>query len=128
MRFLGVAAMLCVVTVPALAQEDVQLDVKGLTGDYYMAPAIDSEDPKAPADHINFRITGDAAKSMWDAMKVKTTPDECIGRMSRWVKSLVCYGPPSPESGGALAADDSPYECYMGVDLKKGSLALGHDC
>ena len=58
----------------------------------------------------------------------ETKPDECVGRMARWVKSLVCYGPPSPESGGALAPDDSPYECYMGVDLKNGSLALGNDC
>jgi hypothetical protein len=128
MRFWGIAAMLCVASGPALAQEDVKLDVKPLTGDYFMAPAIDSDDPKAPADHINLRITGDAAKSMWDAMKVETRPDECIGRMSRWVESLVCYGPPSPESGGALAPDDSPYECYMGVDLKSGALALGHDC
>jgi hypothetical protein len=90
-----------------------------------MAPAMDSDNPKAPADHINFRITGDAAKSMWDALKVKTVPDECIGRMSRWVQGLVCYG---PATSGALAPDDSPYECYMGVDLKSGSLALGNDC
>lgn len=129
MRFwMASGAMLCATVVSAAAQEDVKLDVKPLTGDYFMAPPIDSDDPKAPADHINFRITGDAAKSMWDAMKVETTPDECIGRMARWAQSLVCYGPPSPESGGALAPDDSPYECYMGVDLKSGALALGNDC
>ena len=128
MRFLVMLAALCAASVPALAQEDVNPDVKPLTGDYYMAPPIDSEDPKAPADNINFRITGDAAKSMWDAMKVETKPDECVGRMSRWVQSLVCYGPATSESGGALRPDDSPYECYMGVDLKSGSLALGNDC
>jgi hypothetical protein len=127
MRFVVMAgAMLVGAVVPALAQEDVNPEVKPLTGDYYMAPPIDSEDPKAPADHVNFRITGNAAKSMWDAMKVETKPDECVGRMSRWVQSLVCYGPAT--SGGALAPDDSPYECYMGVDLKSGSLALGNDC
>jgi hypothetical protein len=128
MRFLAVAAALCAASVPALAQDDAKLDVKPLTGDYFMAPAMDTDNPKAPADHINFRITGDAAKSMWDAMKVKTVPDECIGRMSRWVEGLVCYGPASPESGGKLAPGDSPYECFMGVDLKSGALALGNDC
>ncbi len=39
--------------VPALAQDDVKLDVKPLTGDYYMGPPIDAEDPNAPKDHIN---------------------------------------------------------------------------
>jgi hypothetical protein len=124
MRFWMIAG-LCAAAVPALAQEDVKPDVKPLTGDYYMSPAIDSEDPKAPADHINFTITGDAAKSMWDAMKAKATPDECIGRMAKWVDGLVCYG---PATSGTLAPTDSPYECYMGVDLKSGALALGNDC
>jgi hypothetical protein len=128
MRFWVMAGLLCAASLPALAQDDVKLDVKPLTGDYFMAPAIDADDPKAPADHINFTITGDAAKSMWDAMKVKTMPDECVGRMAKWVQGLVCYGPASPESGGALAPGDSPYECYMGVDLKSGTLALGNDC
>ena len=101
MRFVVIAgAMLCAAIVPALAQEEGQIEEKPLTGSYYMAPALDAEDPKAPADHINFSIKGDAAKSMWDAMKVKAMPDECIGRMSKWVESVVCYGPPSPESGG----------------------------
>ena len=111
--------------VPALAQEDVKLDVKPLTGTFYMAAPIDAEDPKAPADNIYFTVTGDAAKSMWDAMKVETTPDECVGRMARWVQSLVCYG---PATSGALAPGDSPYECYMGVNLKTASIELSNDC
>jgi hypothetical protein len=125
MRFVVMAGLICAAGIPALAQDDVKLDVKPLTGDYYMAPAIDAEDPKAPADHINFTITGAAAKSMWDAMKAKATPDECIGRMAKWVDGLVCYG---PATSGTLAPTDSPYECYMGVDLKSGALALGNDC
>jgi hypothetical protein len=127
MRLL-VMAGLCAAAIPALAQEDVKLDVKPLTGTYYMAPPIDSDDPKAPADHINFSITGDAAKAMWDAMKVETQPDECIGRMAKWVQSLVCYGPPSPQSGGALAPTDSPYECFMGVNMKTAAIELSEDC
>ena len=125
MRLRVIAAVLAAATVPALAQEDVKLDVKPIAGTYYMAPAMDAEDPKAPADHINFAFSGATAKSMWDAMKVKTTPDECVGRMAKWVESLVCYG---PATSGSLAADDSPFECYMGVDLKSGALALGNDC
>ena len=126
MRLFVMAGLLCAAVVPALAQDQVQ--EKPLTGSWYMSPALDAEDPKAPADHINFSITGDAAKAMWDAMKVKTQPDECVGRMSKWVDGLVCYGPPNPDSGGGLQPGDSPFECYMGVDLKSGALALGNDC
>ena len=93
-----------------------------------MGPAMDADDPNAPKDHIYMTLTGDVAKSMWDAIPAKIEPDECIGRMVKWSKSLACYGPPSPESGGALAPEDSPYECYMGIDLKSGDLYLGHDC
>jgi hypothetical protein len=126
MRFWRVAALLCAASVPALAQEDGQIVEKPITGTYYVGPAMDAEDPKAPKDHIYMTLTGDVAKSMWDAIPGETKPDECIGRMVKWSQSLACYGPPSP--GGALAPDDSPYECYMGVDLKAGSLYLGQDC
>ena len=128
MQFWGIAAALCAASVPALAQEDGQIVEKPITGTYYVGPAMDAEDPKAPKDHIYMTLTGDVAKSMWDAIPGETKPDECIGRMVKWSQSLACYGPPSPESGGALAPDDSPYECYLGVDLKAGSLYLGHDC
>jgi hypothetical protein len=127
-RFWIVAgALACGLISPALAQEDTQVENKPLTGSYYMAPPIDAADPKAPADHIVMTITGDAAKAMWDAMKADITPDECVGRMSRWVQSLVCYGA-STEASQPLAPDQSPYECYLGVDLKTGALDLGQDC
>ena len=128
MRLWSVAALLCAASVPALAQEDGQIVEKPITGTYYVGPAMDAEDPKAPKDHIYMTLTGDVAKSMWDAIPGESKPDECIGRMVKWTKSLACYGPPSPESGGALAPDDSPYECYLGVDLPNGALYLGHDC
>lgn len=127
MRVLAMAGLtLCWATVPALAQDDGDPS-KPLSGSYYMGPAIDAEDPNAPADHLYLTLTGDAAKSMWDAMKVETTPDECVGRMARWVQSMVCYGPASPQSG-QLAPGDSPYECYLGINMKTAALELGGDC
>jgi hypothetical protein len=128
MRFWVFAVLLGTASVPALAQEDVQLDIKPVTGSYYMGPAMDSDDPNAPKDHIYMTLTGDVAKSMWDAIAGEPQPDECVGRMVKWSNSLACYGPPSPQSGGAPAPDDSAFECYMGVDLKAGALYLGNDC
>jgi hypothetical protein len=119
-----ILAFACVAIAPALAQDDPS---KPLTGSFYMAPSVDAEDPKAPADHIVLSITGDAAKSMWDAMKVKTEPDECIGRMARQVQGMVCYGP-GTTMAGPLGADDSPFMCIFGIDMKNASVAVGQDC
>ena len=139
-RYLIAALVLACSTVsPALAKDDTQtpgqnpgqtqdqVQTKPLTGNYYMAPALNAEDPNAPNDHIFMTITGDAAKAMWDAMKVDTTPDECVGRMSRFIDNLVCYGP-STQASQPLGPDESPYECYLGVNLKTGQLEVGQDC
>jgi hypothetical protein len=111
----------------AAAQDEAEVQLKPLTGSYYMAPTTDAENPNAPDDHIYMTVTGDAAKAMWDAMKVDTTPDECLGRMARWVQSLVCYGP-ATQMSDPLGPDDSPYECYLGVNLKTARLETGQDC
>src|SRR3954465_4968839 len=128
MRFFLTVAAICAASIPALAQEDLKLDVKPLTGEYFMAPPIDSDDPKAPADPIDLTITGAAAKAMWDAMSVAPTPDECVGRMAKWVQSMVCYGPATSDSGGALATGDSPFECTVGINMKTASIELSEDC
>jgi len=129
MRSLAMAGVVLLgAIVPALAQDEGSSpEVKPLTGDFYMAPPIDAEDPKAPADHIVMTITGDAAKSMWDTIKAKPQSDECVGRMAKWVGSMVCYGP-GTEMSGALPAGDSPFMCIVGINLKNASVELGEDC
>lgn len=123
----GAMLIVCGFIGTAVAQDAAEVQPKPLTGSYYMAPPMDAEDPNAPDDHIYMTVTGDAAKAMWDAMKVDTTPDECIGRMARQVQSLVCYGAATPMSG-SLGPNDSPYECYLGLNLKTAQLEIGEDC
>ncbi|HVO04377.1 MAG TPA: hypothetical protein VMT54_19430 [Candidatus Cybelea sp.] len=130
MRRMMLAVAMLGSAMPAFAQDQTapaeQAQEKPLTGSFYMAPPMESDDPKAPNDHIFLTITGDAAKSMWDAMKAKVTPDECIGRMSKWVNDLICYGP--AVAGTSLAPTDSPFECYLGINLKTATLEVGQDC
>jgi hypothetical protein len=123
----GVMLLGCGCIGSAAAQDEAEVQLKPLTGSYYMAPPIDAEDANAPVDHIYMTVTGNAAKAMWDAMKVDTTPDECIGRMARQVESLVCYGP-GTQMAGPLGPNDSPYECYLGLNLKTAQLEIGQDC
>jgi hypothetical protein len=110
-------------TLPAYAQEQPAVDLKPLTGTFYVGPAMDSEGG-APADHFYATLTGDAAKAMYEAMNVKTTPDECVGRIAKWVEGLVCYGA-ATDNG---PPPESPYECYFGIDLKSAALEAGADC
>ena len=128
MRVLATAGFaFCAAIAPALAQDAGEPEIQPLAGTYYMAPAPDAEDPQAPADHIYLTITGDAAKSMWDTMTDEATPDECFGRMAKWAEHLVCYGP-GTEMSGPLQPEDSPFECYLGINLKSGSLESSGDC
>jgi len=125
-RAMILAAVLCVFgqgSLPASAQDQPALDIKPLSGTFYLGPALDSEGG-APADHFYATLTGDAAKAMYEAMNVKTTPDECVGRMSKWVEGLVCYGAPTDNG----APPESPYECYFGINLKSAALEAGSDC
>ena len=124
--FAGWVLVFSLGVMPAAAQEEAPVDLKPLAGNYYLGPAVDAEDG-APADTFYATVTGDAAKAMWDAIKAKPTPDECVGRMAKWASSLVCYGP-GTEMSGPLGPDESPFDCNFGIDLKKGSLSLGGDC
>ena len=126
-RIAAVALGLIGLAVPALAQ-DASVDIKPLTGTYYMGPALDAEDAKAPADHVYMTVTGDAAKAMYQAMQAEPTPDECVGRMAKWVQGLVCYGAPTDNSSTGGAPPDSPFECYLGINLKSAALEPGQDC
>jgi hypothetical protein len=104
----------------ALAQDDPK--PKPLTGDYYMGAAGDAEG-NAPKDHVYITLTGDAAKEMFDAMPGKPVHDECVGRISKWGEGLVCHG--AANDGSPV---NPPYECELGIDLKKSRLEFGQDC
>ncbi|HVM82378.1 MAG TPA: hypothetical protein VMW18_00710 [Candidatus Binatia bacterium] len=117
------ALLLAGAAIPAAHAQDAG---KPLTGDFNVGPALDAAEG-SPADHIYLTLTGDAAKAMWDTMKVKTEPDECVGRMSKSLKGLTCYGA-GTEMSGPLGPNDSPYECYIGINLKSATIDPPSDC
>jgi len=117
------ALLLAGAAIPAAQGQDA---TKPLTGDFTVGPALDAADG-SPADHLYLTLTGDAAKAMWDTMKAKTEPDECVGRMAKSLKGLICYGA-GTEMSGPLGPNDSPYECYIGIDLKSAKIDAASDC
>jgi hypothetical protein len=122
MRSWMAAALICAAAVPALAQDEG----RPVTGTYFLSPPVESEDPNAPPDYISFYLDGDVAKSMWDSITVESAPEECSGRMAKRLSKLVCYGPPAPGSSGIVL--DSPYECYLGINLKSSETEFRQEC
>jgi hypothetical protein len=123
-QILGLVATL---VAPALAQDATATPTpKPLSGDYYVGPGLDAatDSTKAPADHFFVTLTGDPAKAMYDAMKTKTVMDQCVGRIAKWAKGLVCYGPETSDGSKA----DPAYQCEFSINLKSSKLELGEDC
>ncbi|GAB2175127.1 hypothetical protein [Dongia sp. agr-C8] len=123
MRLLVVAVLICAAAgIPALAQDEG----RPITGTYFLSPPAESEDPNAPADYVSFYLDGDVAKSMWDAITVAAAPEECSGRMAKRLEKLVCYGPPAPGSPDIVL--ESPYDCYVGINLKSSETEFRQEC
>ena len=98
--------LLAAIAIPAASQEDA----KALTGTYAIAgkEAIDPP-PGQPTDtHLQLFLTGDSARDLYRAMKVKEVPDECIGHeaRSKFQGGIAC----TKHAGG------KEYECSLALD------------
>ena len=117
---LAVAAglLLAAVAVPASSQDGT----KKLTGSYAIAgkEAIDPP-PDQPKDtHLQLYLDGAAARDLYNAMKVKATPDECTGpnAKSKFQGGIAC----TMHEGG------KEYECSFAVDIKNQKLEPVYVC
>ena len=110
--------LLAAVAIPAASQDSE----KQLTGTYAIAgkEAVDPP-PGQPNDtHLQLFLTGNAARDLYNAMKVKATPDECTGHnaRSKFDGGIAC----TMQEGG------KEYECSLAIDIKKQTLDPIYDC
>jgi hypothetical protein len=110
--------LLALVALPAGSQDSTRT----LTGSYAIAgkEAVDPP-PGQPNDtHLQLFLTGRAAKDLYNALKVKATPDECTGHnaRSKFQGGIAC----TMQEGG------KEYECSFAVDLKNQKLDAIYDC
>lgn len=94
---------------------------KKLTGTYSIG-TMSLTDP-APGDAkdalLRLYLTGDAAKDLYNTIRVPPTKDQCFddGTMSKTLGEVMCSRHPK----GA-------HECWIGIDLKKKALAHAFVC
>ena len=104
--------------IPAATQDAA----KALTGTYAIAgkEAIDPPAEQPKDTHLQLFLSGDAARDLYRAMKVKEVPDECIGHDAR-----------SKFQGGIACtklAGGKDYECSLAIDIKNQTLDPVYAC
>ena len=92
-----------------------------LAGEMFIAGAtlVDPPPGEAPDSRAYFKVTGAAARTLYQQMKSPATKDECVaGRRFKTAGALTC-------SAGAKPTD---VDCDFAIDLKRGTLAPGAPC
>ena len=116
--FVAGGLLLAAIAIPA-ASQDAQ---KALTGTYEIAgkDAIDPPPDQARDTHLQLFLTGDAARDLYRAMKVKEVPDECIGHNahSKFQGAIAC----TKHEGG------KEYECSLAIDIRNQTLDPVYAC
>ena len=106
------------VALPASSQEDF----RPLEGTYIITGASQSDPPPGEArdTHFHVYLTGAPARDLFEAMKVKATPDECTGpdAQSKFDRNIAC----TKHAGG------KEYECSFAIDLRAQKLDSTHEC
>jgi hypothetical protein len=117
------AALLTATLAAALAAPASSQDpYRPLTGTYAISgkTAIDPP-PDEPKDtHLQVFLTGAAARDLYQALKVKAVPDECVGpnASSKFSGAIAC----------TMQAGGKEYECSFAVDLKAQKLEAIYAC
>jgi hypothetical protein len=109
--------LLAAIAIPAASQEP-----KPLTGTYAIAgkEAVDPPPDQANDTHLQLFLSGNAARDLYKAMKVKAVPDECIGQgaQSKFEGGIAC----------TMHAGGKEYECSLAIDIKNQKLDPVYAC
>jgi hypothetical protein len=104
----------------ALAASSHAAEWQPLQGSYavtagnYLDPA--AAEPKD--SHFRIQLSGQAAKDLFDAMKVPAAKDACTGAMARRVEAMQCLRYASPER----------YECAFALNVMAQKIEYGVSC
>jgi len=106
----------CAISVLAYA---VYPGMKPLTGDFDITgkTAVDAL-PSEPRDtHFRVHLSGDAAKALYDHMKVDPVSDWCAGTTTvKLIDSMAC------------SFDSNEYECWFAIDIANQAIDGGWTC
>lgn len=120
-RFQNLFATGCLLFCVSAIGEDLDWR-KPLSGSYRISGAsvVDPPEGEARDTHLRIHLTGEAAKSLYSAMKVKPRRDQCRndGTLIKFVKDMQC----------TLSANRKQYECWFAVDVPNQKITVAIVC
>lgn len=97
-------------------------DMHKLPGQYTLGGETPVDPPADEPQDTHFRIylTGDAAKTLFNAMKAQAVRDVCVddGTMSKLIDAMQC----------SVLPDNKTYQCWFAIDIKNPRTAQGWAC
>ena len=95
---------------------------KPLTGAFRVSGAsvVDPAQGEARDTHLRLHLTGEAARALYGAMKVKAQRDQCRddGSLTKFVKDMQCI----------LSPNRKQYECWFAVDIPNQKISIAIVC
>lgn len=116
----GTATALVVAIISSAAFDVASADWKAIRGTYaitlrnYLDPSQD--EPKD--SHLRVRLSGEAARELYFAMKVAEKPDECTGAIGKRVGAMQCL----------FYKGEKRYACHFAVDILQQKIEYGVAC
>ena len=90
-----------------------------LSGGLSIGAAVDKRGvPKPGASHYHFRITGEAAKTMFKSIPGKAAVNDCTGFLHKQAENLNCYA----------KTIEQQFECNFSIDVNNNKLASSSAC
>ena len=87
-----------------------------LEGDYQLAGPLTHQGATTPGkSHLYINITGDAAKTLYDSLAVKSLLDQCTGMKFKGIGNVACYEVDA----------EKKYFCGFSINLKQGNVEAG---
>ena len=96
-------------------------EVRALEGTYYFrgATAVDPPPGEPPDSHFLIELTGNTARDLYQRMKVRAKPDQCIGAgaMSKTIGGMQC-----------TMLSNTKYSCHFAIELARQRVTHGLPC
>lgn len=116
----GFTLSLVVLALAAILHEAVAADWKQLKGTYAITAEnyLDPSEGEPKDSHLRFQLSGDAAKDLYRAMKVKEKLDECSGTTAKEVGAMKCL----------FSRSEQTYMCHFAIDVMQQKIEHGIAC
>ena len=118
MKSLSMRLLLLLFTTAAV--DTIAADWKAVRGIYAVTPVnyLDPSDTEPKDSHFRLQLSGEAARELYRAMKVRESRDECTGATARRVGEMQCLH----------YSNERRSACHFSIDIMRQKIEYGIAC